>query len=299
MNIFKHGLKSVQKEFPEWSVNDLSVGVVTAADSRAFLGVQFLFCSLKDKINFICYDLGLTQSQLSWCQVYGLNVQQLKCPPYLKTIPNWQFYVKPWAIQNSPYDYAVWIDSDCIVVGSLDKAQLIRNKQTFFVEYFLTKSTQRKNTSWVYTQHPTKANPDGWDYVNSGVFGINKNDSNCSILTKWQTMIEISAQDKHIRDCFVCQDEGVLNWALQLDNSLEIITDDLRYNFHGIHHTREFPLDKLHKTHKSSCAFISPTPIPSKFCRALQQHQDKFVIHFATGLNRKCESIKKYYNMWD
>jgi hypothetical protein len=293
MELFDHSPALMQKEFLQWSISDPSVGVVTAANAIAFKGVQFLFASVAGKIPLLCYDLGLTESQRNWCSKHGLMIKSLNCPAIIKTIDHWPFYVKPWAIENSPYPYTVWIDADCIVTGDLSKADLINSKETFFVKYFLNKHTQRKNKEYVYVRYPIKSDHAEWDYINTGVFGINKSD--VSVVRAWEDMIHACTQDRRLLECFSNQDEGILNWVLQSSNLIDLCTDDLRYNFHAAHNTRDFPPDKVNHTHKIPCCYISPTSMPHVFCRNLQQHQDKFVLHFATGVGKE----KKYYHMWD
>jgi hypothetical protein len=99
---------------------------VTATDSNTFIGVQTLFSSIKNKINFLCYDLGLKEEEIAWCKENNLELKKIELPG-CKHIKKWQTYVKPWLVDDSPFEYTVWIDSDCVVVGDLSKSKFIQN----------------------------------------------------------------------------------------------------------------------------------------------------------------------------
>lgn len=294
MNLFEHGLNLLENKSKKWKIANPSIGIVTAADKNVFQGLQALFVSVKNKINFLCYDIGLTAEQKVWCQKNNLHLKNLTFPTNLTKFNGWMSYTKPWVVVDSPFEYTVWLDTDCVVVGDLSKADLILNKQTFFVEHFLKRYPP--NSNYLYEQYPVKADLNNWKYINAGVFGIHKKDVENLIINKWQFLINVCLQDSKIKQtCDLYWDEGSLNWSLQKDNSLNLITNNHLYNWPGDYDVLE--KQKKDQVNKVSCIHASVACGSSLFFNnLLSQTNNQFVIHFATG-----ESLKKpkYFNVWN
>ena len=294
MNLFEHGLNLLENKSKKWTIADLSIGIVTAADKNVFQGLQALFVSVKNKINFLCYDIGLTAEQKIWCQKNNLHLKNLTFPTNLTKFNGWMSYTKPWVVVDSPFEYTVWLDTDCVVVGDLSKADLILNKQTFFVEHFLKRYPP--NSNYLYEQHPVKADLNNWKYINAGVFGIHKKDVEDLIINKWQFLINRCLQNSKIKQtCDLYWDEGSLNWSLQKDDSLNLITNNHLYNWPGDYDVLE--KQKKDQMMKVSCLLAPVIYGPSLFFdKLLQQSENKYIIHFASG-----ESLKKikYFNVWN
>jgi hypothetical protein len=294
MDIFEHGLNLLEIKSKKWTITDFSVGIVTAADKNVFRGLQALFVSVKNKINFLCYDIGLTTEQKNWCERNNLQLKSLAFPSDLTKLNGWMSYTKPWVIADSPFEYTIWLDTDCVVVGDLTQAELIFRKRTFFVEHFLKQYPA--NLNYLYEQRPVKADTKNWNYINAGVFGIHKKDIEDLIVNKWQFLINVCIQDSKIKQtCDMYWDEGSLNWSLQKDNSLDFITNNHSYNWPGDYDIIE--KQKKDQVNKIPCLFAPVIYGPSLFFdKLLEQSTDKFIIHFATGESSK---KPKYFNVWN
>lgn len=290
MNLYKYGLEFLERNSPKYNIQDPNVGIITATDSNTFIGVQTLFKSVKNKINFLCYDLGLKEEELQWCKEEGLQTRIIQTPD-CKHIDKWQTYVKPWFVADSPYEYTIWIDSDCIVSGNLAESDFILNKQTFFVKHWIKQKFLNRNHRSLISHHPV-TNPE-CPGINAGVFGINKK-INSSIIDKWQFILLKAFQNNQILDSIVNWDEGALNWALQSDDNSKFICEDGRYNcfssFLIDEDTHDFtiyeqPILALNKSSSSTLFFK----------HILEKGKDKFILHFSTCMQNKT----KYWGAWN
>ena len=289
MNLYKYGLDFLLKKTPKYNLIDDSVGIITATDSNTFVGVQTLFASVKNKINFICYDLGLSEEEKKWCEEQGLNTKKIKLPECTH-IKKWQTYVKPWLVDDSPYEYTVWIDSDCIVVGDLGKSEFIQKKESFFIKHWIKQKHLTKNSKFLYYSHPVD-NPAS-SYVNAGVFGINKSQDQ-DILDKWKFLLQLGFNDKEFLDLIVNWDEGGLNWSLQNKDYSKYIHNDYRYNGYAT-----FMIDASKHNfsiYEQKILALDKSPMPSMFFKhVLERSKDFFVLHFSTCMENKV----KYWGAW-
>lgn len=298
MNLFERGLKTLELESKKWSIGDPRIGIVTAGDKNVFRGIQSLFASIKNKINFLCYDLGLTSEQIKWCTNNNLPLKPMSSlseflkiqTKLIKIDKGWFSYAKPWVIQDSPFEYTVWVDTDCVVVGDLTQADLIINKRTFFVEHFCTACDTNK--PYLYECLPVKANLTTCPIVNAGVFGIHKKDVQDLVVNKWQYLIDLCIQNSKLKKtCDFYWDEGMLNWSLQKDNSIELITNCFLYNWPGNITLQEKLLKD--KANKIPSIFAPINFGPSLFfLNLLKNSTDKYIVHFASGET----NIPKYFN---
>ena len=67
-SVIDQSLPYLEKICSRYTVTDKDVGVVTAADSKFFTGLQLLYTSLKHKVNFCVFDIGLSDHQIKWCK---------------------------------------------------------------------------------------------------------------------------------------------------------------------------------------------------------------------------------------
>lgn len=289
MNLYEYGLEFLEKNSPKYNLLDPSLGIISATDSNTFIGVQTLFKSLKNKINFLCYDLGLSEKEKKWCEKEGLKIQTIDLPD-CKHLNKWQTYVKPWFINNSPYPYTVWIDSDCIVVGDLSSSDFLQNKQTFFIKHWIKQKFLNKNQKSLYSHHPV-SHPNTPN-VNAGVFAINKLKEQ-SIIDKWMYILLEAFKNSQILNSIANWDEGALNWVLQGDDNYKFIHNDERYNCFSSFlidaDTHDFsiyeqPILNLSKSSSSSLFFR----------HVLKKGKDKFILHFSTCMENK----RKYWGAW-
>lgn len=283
MNLYNFGLKYIEANTPSYKIEDPTIGIVTGTDSNTFTGVQTLFASIKNKVNFICYDIGLTNEQLNWSEKNGMNV--VKFDINIKQIDKWQTYLKPFFIKQSPFEYTLWIDSDCIVSGDLTTSDIIMNKTTFFVEHWIQDKFLRKNHPDLYKLYPVKGESTD---INAGVFGINKT-VNPDIIDEWIFLVNSAIEDEEIRRLTVHWDEGCLLWAIRKTNNGKLILEDYRYNCQ----TDVVPDPNTTMCYRKPFAEITNEIVPSKFFK--QVIDSKVLInHFSTCM----ENNKKYWTRW-
>lgn len=292
--LFKFGLDFLDNNYPKWNLSSKFYSVVTAADSNVFPGLLSLFYSLKNKIPFVCYDIGLSDEEKKYCSSIGIRLKDIEFPQVLKKLKNWQFYLKPWIIEDSDSLYTLWIDTDCVVTGDLSQADLIKNKQTFFVKTCLSSKHLKTNNAKLYEKYPV-ANLD-LPSINSGVFGINKKDIEWFVVSKWQYLIRKSIEEG-FTDLLVYQDEGALNWSLQETNASYLITHDWSYNKQTCYNTNFIYEEKL-LDH-----VINPLRVPrcitsSSFFKTLLSvatENEIKIAHFSTGAGF---IENKYWQQW-
>ena len=284
MKLYDYGLTYLQKNSPQYKIKNKDIGIVTATDSNTFIGVQTLFASVKNKINFLCYDIGLAQKELDWATENNMPVKQFKI--CIKQIDKWQTYLKPFFIKKSPYKYTLWIDSDCIVTGDLSTLDVIMNKQTFFVQHWIVDKYLAKNQEDLYKKYPVEGISAN---INAGVFAINKA-THSNILNEWLYLINIVVNNEEIRNLTACWDEGCLNWALKKTNSGNLVLKDYRYNcntsFNSASPEKRF--------YESPTVDIGNHLIPSKFFKEVLNSK-VFINHFSTCM----ENDKKYWTKWN
>ena len=285
------GLNLLEQHTPQYNLLDDNLGIVTAGDCNVFDGIRILHASVKNKINFLCYDIGFTEQQTKWAFENNLNIKRLQIPKTHANVSHWQTYLKPWVIEDSPFDYTLWIDSDCVVTGNLSLASAITNKQTFFVQHWIKQESLRPNNKKLYEEFPTET--DQLVYVNAGVFGINKK-TDAAIISDWKMLLTKGlTESPYLLEYIINWDEGALNWAIQKNKASCCIIDDYRYNCfsafcslsnvmpHSYYHQRGF--------------FIEGTSsFPQIAFRKMLQNKEPFVLHFATRMNNK----RKYWTQW-
>ena len=274
-----------KKLLPKYNLDD-NTGIVTGADSNVFMGLQVLFTSISSNANFICYDLGLTESQKQWCRNVNLQLQTAPNFPFNKDINGWQTYAKPWLINSSPFKYTVWIDTDCIVLGNLEEASLIKERQSFVVSHWVRPSNVSHNLQSLYQRYPT--NTEKRIRINGGVIGINKKDQN--ILTDWIYLLTEASKDHELLSLITSWDEGALEWSLEKNKAFSLITEDFRYNLYtGVGRSKYKDI---------SCKpnlIINPSAFPITFFKEISNFASKhFISHFATCM----QAETKYWKMW-
>lgn len=284
MSLYDFGLSFLEKNTPSYKIEDPSIGIVTATDSNTFVGVQTLYSSIKGKINFTCYDIGLNKEELRWANSNGMSVVKFK--KKINRIDKWQTYLKPFFIKESPYEYTIWIDSDCIVSGDLSTSEFIVNKKTFFVEHWINEKHLRRNCEELYKRYPVKGSAAN---INAGVFAINKT-TNSDIIDEWIYLVDIVLQQEEVRKLTVHWDEGCLLWAIRKTNNGNLIINDYRYNCQtDTTQPNEYELASYEKP----TVILTNNIIPSKFFREVIDSK-VFVNHFSTCMENK----KKYWNKW-
>lgn len=200
------------------------IGVITACDSFFFPGFQLLFHSLHG-IPITLFDLGLSAAQRDWCRERAIPVQQI--PLVMPaTVNGWQSWNKPFYLEQTPYERTLWLDSDCVVRGSLlPLFDQLLSKPIILHHWSYHYPTLNDNR--LYERLPTKSRFAGRRLVNAGVMGIAKNrDLSASWFREWRGLVAQAAQDADLRNWIVCWDEGALIWALEATASIEDVVSD-------------------------------------------------------------------------
>lgn len=289
MKLYNFGLNYLQTNTPSYKIEDPDTGIVTATDSNTFVGVKTLYCSIKDKINFVCYDLGLSSEEIEWCKINGLELRQ--APTKIPFIDKWQTYLKPFIVQSSPYKYTIWLDSDCVVTGDLSVSDIIRNKETFFTRHWINSIYLRQNKEDLYKNYPVETKS---DLINAGAFAINKT-ADLDILEHWISMVERTIENEEIRNWVVNWDEGSLLWAIQkTNNNNKIIDVESKYNFFC-------ETDGSSKTFEETYPNFYDRPIgilkasisPTTFFESLLR-QPAYICHLSTCMLNS----RKYWKRW-
>jgi hypothetical protein len=289
--IIEDNLVVLEKYAPSYNLNCSSLGIITAGDSNVFAGIQILHASIKNKINFVCYDIGFTQKQREWARSNNLIIKSIDIPETHRKIHRWQTYLKPWFLDDSPFEYTLWIDSDCITVGNLSLMEQIKERKTFFSQHWIKQNLLRKNSDELYKKFPAKLS--SMPYVNAGAFGINKL-THSLLIKDWKMMLnEGIVNDRQILKYVVQDDEGALNWAIQKHCVQDDIKNDHRYNcFSAFEHSHknEFMITYQQKVLiLKGCNFL-----PQIFFRKILQDQESYILHFSTCMNHK----GKYWTQW-
>lgn len=291
IDLYQNGLNYLEANSPQYKITNSNIGVVTATDDNTFIGMKTLYYSIKDKINFICYNLGMSKINVDWCKQNNINLINFNSKI---TIDKWQTYVKPFVVEQSPFEYTIWIDTDCVVTGNLSQSNLIQETQTFFTKHWINPELLRQNNKTLYELYPVQENTEF--NINAGVFGINKNkDSN--ILQEWLHMVKITLKNDTIRNYVVNWDEGSLLWAIKkTKNKIKIVDENSKYNFfcdvNGS--TDKYQTQSSNKFYVSPIGKINKRVYPTAFFRELLK-QDAYICHLATCMENKF----KYWKMWN
>jgi hypothetical protein len=165
--LYNQGLLFLEKNTDKFNIKNDDICIISAGDSNVFGGIQALYLSLKNKCNFICYDIGFTEEQIKWANDNGLILKYLNIVNKYNKNYRWQTWLKSYYIDQTPYEYVLWIDSDCIVVGDLSISEFIKNKKTFFMKHWIKQPLLKKNTKELYEKYPVKEL--NIDYLNAGI----------------------------------------------------------------------------------------------------------------------------------
>lgn len=284
--LFENSLKILEEKSPKYDLNSKNIGIITAADSNVFLGLQMLYTSIKGKIPFTCFDIGLTKEQIKWCVSNNMQLSDYKEEvTNYKGIKGWQTILKPFYMYMSPYEYTIWVDTDCIIVGDLSKSDLIQNKRAFFTKHWL--KSPISNSQELYKLYPADS-PD--ININAGVFAFtNKTNKESDILDRYIWMINEMIDTPYVRQLVSAYDEGALVWAIQKTGKLNLITSDSRYNCFCkvtsfVPDTSKYIINPL---------YIDLNISPTLFFNSLP-YNEQYILHFSSLLNNNTKHWVKW-----
>ncbi len=226
----------------KFDLNDAPIrGILTASDSPFFPALKRLVVSLKKQWPMCVMDLGLSSLEVGWLESKG--VQTVKrdwyCP---KTVNCWHTWNKPQYIRSSPFDYTLWLDADCVVVGDL--------VPLFGVDPLIVRLEgswpQNANGPHVYQVGDVAEKLPPWSLVNAGVVGFSKEAIKGDLFLKWERMCKAAITDYSLRKSLAHQDTGALIWAIEASGSKGLIRDQPGWNRVKHHTFKPEPTDVIH-----------------------------------------------------
>lgn len=251
-------------------------GILTASDSGFFRELQFLIRSIRQvEDRPVCViDLGLTEEQRRWCVAHrGVIVwRKPKLFAPMRRIFRqhwWQAWIKPFYFLQSPFDRALWIDADCVVLRPLDEVFQKLEKQALFFRDGTSVVTE--NDPRLYQELPIS--PDVCTRginVNSGVVGLDRQ-RDAEILDSWAWAVQWIALRPHFQKLSAWADQGLLLWALHRNGATKLIDSNLQCN------RPAFEQDGLLRS-----AFLSGETVLSELKR---RFPDDTIVHFL-GLHK-------------
>lgn len=226
----------------------LGMTVVSACDAPYFAAAQLLFVSLRmthDLTRFVLYDLGLTAQQREWCLANGAELRtlmRLTHPAMMpENVPGWQTWNKPFYLADAAARYGgplLWLDADTLAVGPLDWIEETVTHRPFVVHCFAAtnnlgyRSGMRSlaNRDRLYDRYPV-ARRMTLDRPNAGVFACDvSRPLDRRLLDDWQFMVGEAARDDDVLSCLRWFDQGALQWALEKNDLINVVTHEQRFN---------------------------------------------------------------------
>lgn len=214
----------------------LSEGVVTAADAAFFLDVQLLVRSLErfSAPRIAVFDLGLHGEQRSWLREQpGVVVLDfLKATPTIETIRSWeawQTWLKPLYLLHAPFDRALWLDADTVVISKLDEVFDSLHQTPLLVADRHGSATQNDPCLYELLPLPNGVEHGNWG-LNAGVVGLCKL-RDAELLRKWAGAVEWAASNPTQRHLLQWCDQGALIWAIYQVGIEHAVRPDVRWNY--------------------------------------------------------------------
>lgn len=240
-----------------------SRAVVTACDEPYFPGLQVLARGLKGS-PMLVFDLGLSERQREWCLQRGIELADPPPAVFPRTIQGWQSWNKPFYLEASPYELSLWIDCDCVVVGSIAPLFEHVESQPLIMRHW-DEIYANGNKPELYERRPVLERFDSPRLLNAGVIGVRKSrDLDSPWFTCWARLICDAAGDVGLRKLIAFWDEGALIWALQAAGQTNLAT--IRPEW-----------DRF--------MFSEPMRTPAQFWERVARPGDDVIWHFA-GVNK-------------
>lgn len=208
-------------------------GVVTAADAGFFPELVFLIRSLQlhDDCEILVFDLGLRPEQRQWLvEQPRVRCRSLHfdgtCLAAVRRLNYWQTWLKPFCLDLADFDRLLWIDADCIVLGSLKDAFDHIAERPLLVRDATEAHTANDPRLDEWLSPPVDV-PDA--SVNAGVVGLCRQRDQ-QLLACWAWGIQQISRKPQIQRLAAWWDQGILRWALRERRLVSTIQADLRWN---------------------------------------------------------------------
>lgn len=214
--------------------------VLAATDELMFIGFQLMLKSLQltNEVDVILVDLGLNQKQRKWAKRHEVTLVSVNKIPNPVKANGWQTFNKPnyFSLVPSNYRRVLWIDSDCVVRGSLREAFDVIDKRPFLTADSVATSRcsvndaaeDLKNHDRLYKYLPVESRWTNPPFLNAGVVGFDLSRDE-EILRYWRACVSLVHKKRGHRRNLRLYDQGALVWALEKKGEW-MVTDDLKWN---------------------------------------------------------------------
>lgn len=222
---------------PAKTITANNEGVITLADANYFHGLLNLYYSIQETypVPVICYDIGLSKEQKTWCKNNLLNLTISPVPQhqiitkikeYKETTKlkkkgkrQWPLWICPFLIQFSPFEKTLWLDCDLLILRNLDLLfKKIEDSPVFTPENLAPQVTANKPE--LYQLLPiNKPFQKENVLINAGVSGWHKARDK-KILNDYAMVVTEAFENENIKNAISWHDQGALIWAI-LNNSAE------------------------------------------------------------------------------
>lgn len=211
-------------------------GVVTAADERYFLDVQLLVRSLEcvGAPSIAVFDLGLRPHQRAWL-VDRPNTSCLNLPTLNgnvaapKDLDGWQLWLKPFYLLLAPFDRALWLDADTVVVAEVDEAFGLIDRSPLLINDRFGPATQNDPRLYEVLPLPNDVAIGSWG-LNTGVVGVCKR-RDAELLARWADAVHWATRHANNRHLLRWRDQGALIWAIYQTDLAFVVRHDVVWNY--------------------------------------------------------------------
>lgn len=197
---------------------EMDCGVVTAADSPFFPGVQLLYSSIvktHSTLRLACFDIGLNEKQLAWAsQQPRLDIISLTDEELLvgKDKQYWENLNRPFFLSHSPFVRTLWLDADCVVLKSLRPIF----DHAVYQPFMIRDNVIHQIDSRLYDHIQIPGRDESFE-VCSGIFGYSRSEQVGSQLVDcWESSTaEVLNHDLPLRQLLPLSDQSLLKIAIQ------------------------------------------------------------------------------------
>jgi hypothetical protein len=190
-------------------------GVLTAADSGAFTGLQLMSASLllSHDAPLAVFDLGLSAPERSWCLRQPMTLLDPPAPVMPRSENMWQSWNRPEYLAASPFERTLWLDCDTLVADDLNPLFAAIDEgpgPLLLPDNFVRDPGWIANKPGLYERLPL---PEGWPRIarfNAGVMGLKAGrGKDRTFLACARTMLRSAAEDPTLRALISWWDQGI------------------------------------------------------------------------------------------
>lgn len=213
-------------------------GIITATDSNvaSFSGLKLLIASLNltnPELPIAVVDTGMTGEQRE--QIIPLpRLSVIDAPPPIYQGDVWYWWNKPTYLRNSPFEDSLWLDTDCLVMGSLDYLyERIELAPVFVEDCARTMSHQflanLPNKPGLYDRFPAEFKTKDGPFLNGGVIGF-RTSREAWLFEEAYRLIRECDKDKTLASMVSLGDQGIFQWLVEKYNLYSFIVCDSTWN---------------------------------------------------------------------